>query len=631
MSDSFLKRGLTPRPGYQFWRADWWFGQVDSRPISAFRIVLALLLLKDALYDLTLTRDFLSDSGIVPRSVFTNGLGRSARFSLMDALPYPWMATAFILLWIAVLLMLLVGYRTRLMSILNVVMILSIHERNLFILNGADTVFRVLSIWCIFLPLGQYYSVDALRARLARYRLSRALADLRPTDSPRTGWAFPLRIAQFQIAIIYVFTGVFKIIQPGAWRTGLALYYAFQLKSLTLPTGDWLGANAPLWMLGVMNYQTLFTELGFALFVFSPFFQPFLRKAGLALGAILHFGIAVTMAISNFSMAMWASYLLFFEPGWIEWLDARLRRLQPGEQPSRVGIPARANPLWLLIAATRADQIALAWDVPPPLPGCDAWTITDQTGGHLSGREAWRRAAGSLPFSRLWSWLLRPALVRRALWAGLGTISAHALTPPPDAEAEPEPAAIAQSGLMRGARIAAKGFLAAGLGTMFGLVIWWNLSGIQISNKHIFPGVPHPVSDIVLYPGLWQAWDMFSPYPQTFDGWIVIPGTFEDGKIFDLRTGLPVSDQQPRTYVGTADRWKKFEDNLVTNRYQQILDSWSSMYCQTYNVEQNLPQGRRLASLEIIYKIIYSHAPGKPSNPVRDVMLWRHWCYGQYR
>ena len=630
MSQSTARQLLTPRKGYEFWKADFWFGQIDSRPLSVFRIALALLLLKDAIYHLPLARDFYSDDGIVPRSALTDGLARSWRFSLMDAMPYPWMATLFFVLWIAVLVLLLAGYRSKLMSILNLIILVSIHERDVYVLSGADTVFRVLSIWSVFIPLGHHYSVDALLKRLHRYRGSHAPADLRVEDGPKTAWAFPVRMIQIQFVLIYVFTGLLKIIEPSSWRTGEAVYYAMQIKSLTLPTGDWVEANAPMWLLKIVDYHTLLVELGFTIFMFSPFFQPYLKIGGLALGALLHLGIAVLMAIANFSPVMIASYLLFFEPGWIEWLDLKLRRLRPEQLPSRIGVPPRDSPLYLLLAATRADELELAWGVTQGQT-FDSWTIGDETGGTLSGQDAWLRAAGHLPLSRLWGWTLRSAAIRRAAWNGLSAPAARALIPLPDPEAEPLPQTIPPGRALRVTMRLARGALAAGLGLLMGGVIWWNLAGMQVQNKPIFPATPDAVATAIDYPGLWQGWSMFAPFPQNYDGWIVIPGKFEDGKTFDLRTGEPVVNVMPRSYLGFTDRWKKFEDNLERERYQPILFAWAAMYCREYNTEQNLPDGHRLATLEIVYKVIHSHDPGQVSGPASDILLWKHWCYAKYQ
>ena len=196
--------------------AKYWFGKVDSRPLSVFRIFFAGLLLKNAIYSIPLATEFYSDAGYVPRSALWDGLVRTTRFSIMDAMPYSWMAILFFGTWAAIALCLLVGYRTKLMVIINFVIVLSVHERNVYVLNGADTVIRVLSFWMLFLPLGDYYSIDALRKRLSLYRRSRNIQDLRAKGNVGTTFSFPLRILQLQVAIIYLFSFIEKL--PGdAW------------------------------------------------------------------------------------------------------------------------------------------------------------------------------------------------------------------------------------------------------------------------------------------------------------------------------------------------------------------------------------------------------------------------------
>jgi hypothetical protein len=69
----------------------------------------------------------------------------------------------------------------------------------------------------------------------------------------------------------------------------------------------------------------------------------------------------------------------------------------------------------------------------------------------------------------------------------------------------------------------------------------------------------------------------------------------------------------------------------MNSRYQQIFASWAGMYCRIYNDEQKLPDGRRLATLQIVYKRFLTHDPGQPPQPISDIVLWRHWCYPQYQ
>jgi hypothetical protein len=302
------------------------FGTLDSRPLSLFRIAFALLLLKDAIYHLPLAGVFYSDTGVLPRAVLLDGLAAPNRFGLMEALAYDWMAALFFLLWAGVVLCLLAGYRARLMSILNFLIVLSVHERNVYVLTGADTVLRVLSFWMMFLPLAQYYSIDA-------WRTARGESEAR-----RPAYTFPWQMIQLQVALIYLVTGVLKLMGD-SWRSGEALYTVLQIQSILLPTGQWLGAHAPGWLLRLGTYGALMIELAFPFLVFAP--APSLRKLALAAGAALHIGIALTMVMpmTDFSLVMLTSYLLFFEPAWVERLETRGRkRMQAAPQALQSGL-----------------------------------------------------------------------------------------------------------------------------------------------------------------------------------------------------------------------------------------------------------------------------------------------------
>jgi len=315
-------------PHYNFLQRDYWFGRADSRPLSLFRICLAALLLKNALYSIPLAQLFYSDAGLVPRARFWddpagNGLGQ---FSLLNYFSASWAAILIFIAWAGIALALLVGYRTRMMAVLNYLLMLSIIHRNPLILTGADRVMTVLSFWMIFLPLNHYYSVDAWLAR-RRHRHPAVHGDNLPIRiMPHTTYAFPLRVIQIQVALIYIFTSYMKW-HGELWREGDALFYALQQNGFLLPTGIWLGETAPLWLLHLLTWSTLLIEAGFAPLVFSPVLQPWARASGLLLAALLHLGIAVTMDIPDFSIAMWVSYIVFFEPAWVVWLERQVRRL----------------------------------------------------------------------------------------------------------------------------------------------------------------------------------------------------------------------------------------------------------------------------------------------------------------
>ena len=126
----------------------------------------------------------------------------------------------------------------------------------------------------------------------------------------------------------------------------------------TFPLAEWLLTNASTSVLRTMTYIALLIEAGFAILVFAPLFQPYLRRVGLITGALLHIGIGLVMNIPNFPLVMVISYLMLLDSGWMDWID---RRLQPGEAtsqatsdlPSASTQAARGGCLALLLAMPR--------------------------------------------------------------------------------------------------------------------------------------------------------------------------------------------------------------------------------------------------------------------------------------
>lgn len=586
---------------YNFLRWDYWFGLVDSRPLSLFRVAFALILLKDALYHLPLAGIFYSDAGVLPRSALAQ-IARETRFSLMDSLGTEFLASAFFLLWALVAFCLLIGYRTRLMSILNFLMVVSVHERNLYVIDGGDTIMRALSFWMMFIPVGQYYAVDALRARWRLASQSKRVADLRPSSAPQMAFAFPIRAIQLQVAFVYLFTFWYKT-YGYTWLEGDAVYYALQLKSFTHITGDIFVAIAPNALLKLMTYFVLFAEGAFFPFVFSPIFQPYLRIVGLTSVALVHIGIGVLMSIPNFSLLMLVSYIVFFQPEWVLWLEKRSRARRG---PVRMPLPRGRTSLWVLVALTTDEQIQ--WVEQP----------TTDAPSH------WRDALGQLPLSRLWLWTLRFKLVRRVLWR-LGEWMVRDAYLPECGDCPPSVRRTSPEWVFIGRAVTA--FV---VGFFLYSVLVFNLSQSRPLGRPLGPPMDDGHFRLVQTLGLWQVWDMFSENPLRQDGWIIVVGRFEDGRVLDLRTGGPVTETRPRFFFGPDVRWKKYEDNMRAAS-AELLGAWGAHFCASYNSDPRIPRGQHLATLEIVWRYRFVTPPNAAQEPFHDELRWKHWCYPEYR
>ncbi|MGJ3239086.1 MAG: HTTM domain-containing protein [Anaerolineae bacterium] len=500
------------------WR--YWFGEVDTRWLDVFRILFGLLLLKDALYHLPLARIFYSDQGIIPRWILFDGLVRDPRFSLMDAIGEPWLATLFFIIWAGVLIGLVLGYRTRTMAVLNFLFILAVHERNGYILTGADTLMRVMSFWLMFAPIGYHYALDKLRWR-------------NPEAIQPAGFALPMRLLQWQLVIVYISTAYLKTISD-IWMAGEALHYVTQIETFILPAGVWLrGLSAQA--LQMLSYGVLMIEIVIPILLLIPLWWRGARVLAFVLALMLHGGIAVTLSIQDFSILMLICYVLFFDPAWLVGLEDRIRH----------------TPAWARLKAKLEQIISPTADTPVP----------------------------SSYHQRL--------------------------------------------------------MLSAVLLTLFGLVLLWN---IEVAGDYTGEGIRYPAPieqmwqparNIVWYSGLWQYWDMFSPTPIQYDGWLVVEGQFENGISYDLFTEQALDDERPtRWYWGPAMRWEKFEENVYRWRYDAILRGWGSYYCRTINRDRM--QGTRLATLQVVMIVRQFHAPHESPQAYQREQLWYHWCYDEY-
>src|SRR5918912_4333536 len=132
----------------------------DLRSLAVFRIVLGLLVLSDLANRVTDLSAHYTDAGVLPRTDLIEEVLDPSKFSLnllngqllFQALLFATAALA--------ALGMLVGFRTRLMTVVVWVLLLSIQWRNPLVLGAGDILLHLLLFWGMLLPLGAYWSVD---------------------------------------------------------------------------------------------------------------------------------------------------------------------------------------------------------------------------------------------------------------------------------------------------------------------------------------------------------------------------------------------------------------------------------------------------------------------------------------
>ncbi|MEM9950072.1 MAG: hypothetical protein AAF846_00620 [Chloroflexota bacterium] len=75
-------------------------------------------------------------------------------------------------------------------------------------------------------------------------------------------------------------------------------------------------------------------------------------------------------------------------------------------------------------------------------------------------------------------------------------------------------------------------------------------------------------------------------------------------------------------------KWEKFKENAYRGQHPSLLRGWGRYCCRTLNDDRI--EGTRLATLTITMVVRDLHAPNEPMNPLRQEIIWNHWCYAEY-
>jgi hypothetical protein len=357
----------------RIYRRAFWTGSFDAVGIARLRFAFGLLLLYDFLERLRDFYTFYTGRGLLTPvdHHFTTSLENFSLLSLFQSPP------AVALVWAAAIVSMVaftLGWRARLANLLGLIFLLSIQRRASYILDGADGVEREICFWLLFIDTTAAWSLDA---RLGR----RTPADRIP--------AFPVRLLQLQMALIYFFAGLHK--SELAWYGGAALEGILRMRDFARPAATWLLHFPQLCALLSRMVPPLEMAIGVALMT------PWRRvRLGAVLAAVgLHLGILVTMRVGLFSIVMPVGLLVFVD------------RARPGPvtvAPTRrdfIASTLAAALMALVLASVAIEAVAGAERVPP----------------------AAQRVLGTLGLAQSWSMFTGGAGTVDYAWQGRGRLA----------------------------------------------------------------------------------------------------------------------------------------------------------------------------------------------------------------
>ncbi len=292
------------------------FGPISARPLGLFRIVFGTLIMI-YLAVMTVEFDFWYTNAGLLQGTEAREAAAPLRFSPLHYVNDPVTTRIFHAVAFAAALGVTLGWRTRVMSVVLWVCMLSFYHRNISSNGGPDALPALLSFYMMFCPSGAAYSLDARRAAKRRGTAAEPLI---------VPWG--LRLLQMQLCLIYFQSCVIKC-SGGTWMDGTATHYVLFNREFDWFNLEWLGAY-PLFV-NLLTHGALLIEFALA---FWLWFRPTRRWAILG-GVLLHAGIRPVLNIPGFGEIMCATYLTFLDA---DEAGALLRALDPRAWLARLGI-----------------------------------------------------------------------------------------------------------------------------------------------------------------------------------------------------------------------------------------------------------------------------------------------------
>jgi len=270
------------------------FEPVSARPLAVFRIVFGLLVLG---YLALMIEEFdywYTGTGLL-QGREAQEAAQPLRFSPLQYVGDPITPRLVLAGTFAAALGLVLGWRTRLMSLALYLGLLALYHRNIASSGGPDAVPVILAFHLMLCPSGAAYSLDARRAA-RRGEVA---------DEPQIGpWG--LRLLQMQLCLIYFQSCVLKC-QGANWPDGSAVHYVLFNSEFNYVDLGWLAAY-PL-LVNLMTHGAVLIEFALA---FWLWFRPTRRWAILG-GVLLHAGIHPMLNVALFGDFMCATYLTFLD------------------------------------------------------------------------------------------------------------------------------------------------------------------------------------------------------------------------------------------------------------------------------------------------------------------------------
>ncbi len=275
--------------------------EIDTRSLAIFRILMGFMIIVEVLLRFRNLTFFYTDYGVTPRILMREEIPTQA-FSFHFISGEPEIIAILFILQILFAIQLIIGYKTRWAIIICFIFMVSLDYRNTFITSYADTLFRLMLFWSIFLPLSEKYSIDSIRSKnIPKKSIS----------------SFASFIILIQIIMMYFINGLSKVNNHSRWIDGEAIISILNYEKITFFMADYV-LLLPEYILhfgGVFWYLLLLFS---GILIVS---KNWYRFAFVLLFMFYHISLLLTVRIGLFSIIPIISLILFIQSDIYEYMN----------------------------------------------------------------------------------------------------------------------------------------------------------------------------------------------------------------------------------------------------------------------------------------------------------------------
>jgi hypothetical protein len=574
----------------------------DRRVLGLFRIYFAGALLYELIRRARHTTLLFSNEGVLPNHFVQYAPQGYPQFSIYLPFSEPSEVGFAFALTGLVYVLLGLGFHTRVMSMLAFFCAFSLNTRNLFLEDGGCAILSITAAWAMFLPLGDRFSIDAIR-KSVRAELEDRPLSREAITAPFVSVAVLGIVLQF--ALIYFFNALHK--KGVTWRGGSAVHYVLWQNRLNTSLAAWFRLHEPGFFSPLLSYGTLALEAALPALVLSPYHRVRARTVAVLLAISFHVGIALTMTLGPFSYAMIGLDLLLL-PG--EALDYLRDRFLGTQVLDRDGVVIRyrrdhLGARWVaaLYRALSGGRISLR-------PTKKTSKFKALLGLAVAGEVRSETDAGALLVLR--ELLPRPTQLVAALVAEpLARLNFGW-----DAKVVPLPRRHTVD-LSRAREVLAAVFT-------LGMLLQMSVDNPAVP-KWLRIAPPGPLKSMNDYPRLIQAWNMFSPNAPTDDGALVVDAVTASGRHVDPFTGqAPDFERVHEGPIVESVAVSDYLANIRTDNNKRYQGNFERYIFDWHAGEQRVPADR-IVSYEAFWVSHDSPKPGstEPTNKRKELVMAR--------